>query len=180
MAFQMACLCDLRVAEVDSLLGMHEAGAPIHPKVQTVFRYYRLSPEILNDLIEHKKSISVQQAHRSTWLNELTRVGCARGRSIELAKSLTKFPQSALLMDRGHIWKSVLEHHDTSSLQLDLIPEDQLWSEMKRGADRFLIDKIGRHASSKLHTLQEIYDSIRPNVFDESRLMTDLKSKRGK
>jgi enoyl-CoA hydratase/carnithine racemase len=170
LAFQLSCLCDLRVAEMDSVFGMHSAAVPLHPKVQTVLDHYKL-PELMRRALHPQRThLSIEQAHQQSFVTEATRVGCAVGRAIELAKSLTKFSQPALLSDRADIWKVVLAHHDHSSLRADRISDEVLLKEMRYGADRFVTHGIGRHGSSKLHTLEEIYEAIQPKVFDESQL----------
>jgi enoyl-CoA hydratase/carnithine racemase len=155
LAFQLSLLCDLRVAEFDSVFGMHSADLPLHPKVKRVLNYYKL-PSKLTNSIYNESPISILEANQTLLLNECTRIGCAA--------------QSALLLDRCEFWKVALDSNDHESLQLNKIDDQQLLTEMKAGADRFLVHKIGRHGSNTLHSLEEIYDNSIPKVFDEHRL----------
>lgn len=152
------------------MFGLHAGALPLHPKVQAILNHFKLPESVRIDLSENRTTISIFEAHRLSIVNEYTRVGCAIGRSIELAKSMTKFSQTALKLDRARLWKCALKEFDCESLQLNQIDHDQLLKEMKFGAERFLINRIGRHGSSSLHSLDEMYAAVMPKVLDENKL----------
>lgn len=169
LGFQLAALGDVRVAEQDALFGLHRAALPLFGRVRLALAF-QLDESLSAQLRPPDGRLDLRQAFERGFVNELTKVGCAFGRSIELAKSLVKFAPGALLLDRRRLLRQVFADFDRAAVDGEQL-QRVLREESRPGAERFLRHGIGRGGSAQLHTLEEIYAAHDPRLFDERELL---------
>lgn len=105
---ELALMCDLRVMEESAILGFFNRrfGVPVIDGGTT-----RL-PAMIGisralDLILTGRHVSADEAHKMGIANCIVPTGDSLNRAIELATTLSKFPQGALLHDRRSVYSAV-------------------------------------------------------------------------
>ncbi|KAJ8710806.1 hypothetical protein PYW08_009321 [Mythimna loreyi] len=155
--FELALSCDLRVIEDTAVLGClgRRFGVP-----QSIFGARKLtsliglSPAL--DLLITGRLISGVDANRLGLACKLTSTGTALGESIKLAKSLVKFPENALIMDKMAAINSQLNPNSEESMRDEAIMSSLLGNaieDMKEGVKKFEAG-IGKHG--KFYRLTEV------------------------
>ncbi|XP_038218327.1 probable enoyl-CoA hydratase [Zerene cesonia] len=146
--FELALACDLRIVEETAILGClgRRFGAP-----QSLFGGRRLTSLIglsrALDLLITGRPISGIDANTMGLACKLTATGTALGESIKLAKSLTKFPQNALIMDKLAAVNSQLNPNSEESMRDEAIMSSLLGSaieDLNQGVKKFQ-GGIGKH-----------------------------------
>ncbi|CAG4939399.1 unnamed protein product [Colias eurytheme] len=146
--FELALACDLRIIEETAILGClgRRFGAP-----QSLFGGRRLTSLIglsrALDLLITGRPISGTDANTMGLACKLTATGTALGESIKLAKSLTKFPQNALIMDKLAAVNSQLNPNSEESMRDEAIMSSLLGSaieDLNQGVKKFQ-GGIGKH-----------------------------------
>ncbi|XP_034826139.1 probable enoyl-CoA hydratase [Maniola hyperantus] len=155
--FELALACDLRVIEDTAILGClgRRFGAP-----QSLYGGRRLTSLIglsrALDLLITGRPISGADANVMGLACKLTTTGTALGESIKLAKSLTKFPQNALIMDKLAAVNSQLNPNSEESMRDEAIMNSLLGSaieDLNQGIKKFR-GGIGKHG--KFYKLTEV------------------------
>ncbi|XP_049880158.1 probable enoyl-CoA hydratase [Pectinophora gossypiella] len=155
--FELALACDLRVIEDTAVLGClgRRFGAP-----QTLYGARRLtsliglSPALT--LLMTGKLISGVEANQMGLACKTTSTGTSLGEAIKLAKSLVKFPQNALIMDKLAAVNSTLNPNSEDSMRDEAVMESLLGNaieDMKEGVKKFQ-GGIGKHG--KFYKLTEV------------------------
>lgn len=146
--FELALACDLRVIEDTAVLGClgRRFGAP-----QSLYGGRRLTSLIglsrALDLLITGRPISGIDANVMGLAAKLTTTGTALGESIKLAKSLIKFPQNALIMDKLAAVNSQLNPNSEESMRDEAIMQSLLGSaieDLNNGIKKFQ-GGIGKH-----------------------------------
>ncbi|CAG9570709.1 unnamed protein product [Danaus chrysippus] len=155
--FELALACDLRIIEDTAVLGClgRRFGAP-----QSLYGGRRLTSLIglsrALDLLITGRPISGTEAHALGLSCKLTATGTALGEAIKLAKSLTKFPQNALIMDKLAAVNSQLNPNSEESMRDEAIMNSLLGSaleDLNEGIKKFQ-GGIGKHG--KFYKLTEV------------------------
>ncbi|XP_073962309.1 probable enoyl-CoA hydratase [Choristoneura fumiferana] len=155
--FELALACDLRVIEDTAVLGCsgRRFGVP-----SSLFGGRRLTSLIglsqALDLLMTGRLISGVEANQKGLAAKVTATGTALGESIKLAKSLVKFPQSALMMDKLAAVNSQLNPNSDESMRDEAIMQSLLGTaleDIKEGVKKFQ-DGIGKHG--KFYKLTEV------------------------
>ncbi|KAL4716512.1 hypothetical protein ACJJTC_015940 [Scirpophaga incertulas] len=155
--FELALACDLRVIEETAVMGClgRRFGVP-----QTLFGGRRLTSLIglsrALDLLMTGKLISGVEAHKFGLASKLTATGTALGESVKLAKSMAKFPQSALIMDKLAAVNSQLNPNSEESMRDEALMNSllgQAIEDMKVGVKKFQ-GGIGKHG--KFYKLSDV------------------------
>ncbi|XP_045762161.1 probable enoyl-CoA hydratase [Maniola jurtina] len=155
--FELALACDLRIVEDTAILGClgRRFGAP-----QSLYGGRRLTALIglsrALDLLITGRPISGTDANVMGLACKLTATGTALGESIKLAKSLTKFPQNALIMDKLAAVNSQLNPNSEESMRDEAIMNSLLGSaieDLNQGIKKFQ-GGIGKHG--KFYKLTEV------------------------
>ncbi|KAL0861620.1 hypothetical protein ABMA27_009119 [Loxostege sticticalis] len=155
--FELALACDLRVIEDTAVLGClgRRFGVP-----QGMFGARRLTSLIglsrALDLLITGKLISGVEAHQAGLASKLTATGTALGEAIKLAKSLSKFPQSALIMDKLAAINSQLNPNSEESMRDEAVMQSLLGAaidDITQGVKKFQ-GGIGKHG--KFYKLTEV------------------------
>ncbi|XP_052743562.1 probable enoyl-CoA hydratase [Bicyclus anynana] len=155
--FELALACDLRVIEDTAIIGClgRRFGAP-----QSLYGARRLTSLIglsrALDLLMTGRPISGTDANIMGLAHKLTTTGTALGESIKLAKSLVKFPQNALIMDKLAAVNSQLNPNSEESMRDEAIMNSLLGSaleDLKQGIKKFQ-GGIGKHG--KFYKLSEV------------------------
>ncbi|XP_050671535.1 probable enoyl-CoA hydratase isoform X4 [Leptidea sinapis] len=155
--FELALSCDLRVIEDTAVLGClgRRFGAP-----QGLFGGRKLTALIglsrALDLLMTGRPISGKDANTFGLACKLTSTGTALGESIKLAKSLTKFPQNALIMDKLAAVNSQLNPNSEESMRDEAVMASLLGSaidDLNKGVKKFQ-GGIGKHG--KFYKLTEV------------------------
>lgn len=145
---ELACWCDLRVAESDAVLGVfcRRWGVPlIDGGTVRLPRIIGLGRAM--DLILTGRAVGADEALQFGLVNRVVPVGEARASAEELAQQLARFPQNCMLSDRQSAYEALdLSHGDAMHNEFRL-GALALASEAVRGAQRFA-DGAGRHGSS--------------------------------
>lgn len=145
---ELACWCDLRVAESDAVLGVfcRRWGVPlIDGGTVRLPRIIGLGRAM--DLILTGRAVGADEALQFGLVNRVVPVGEARASAEELAQQLARFPQNCMLSDRQSAYEALdLSHRDAMHNEFRL-GALALASEAVRGAQRFA-DGAGRHGSS--------------------------------
>ncbi|CAH0760000.1 unnamed protein product [Diatraea saccharalis] len=146
--FELALACDLRVVEETAVMGClgRRFGVP-----QSLFGARRLTALVglsrALDLLITGKLISGVEAHQAGLSSKLTATGTALGEAMKLAKSLTKFPQNALIMDKLAAVNSQLNPNSEESMRDEAVMTSLLGSaieDIKAGVKKFQ-GGIGKH-----------------------------------
>ena len=143
---ELAAWCDLRVAAEDAVFGVfcRRWGVPLVDG-GTIRLTRLLGTSHAMDLILTGRGVSGEEAQRIGLANRLTAPGAALQGAIELAQSLTKFPQLCMRNDRLSAytqWDKELDEALLSETRLGL--EVIRSGETQAGAARFAAGK-GRH-----------------------------------
>ncbi|CAH3950160.1 probable enoyl-CoA hydratase [Pieris brassicae] len=155
--FELALACDLRIIEETAILGClgRRFGAP-----QSLFGGRRLTALIglsrSLDLLMTGRPISGADAYAMGLGCKLTATGTALGESIKLSKSLIKFPQNALIMDKLAAIMSQLNPNSEESMRDEAIMGSLLGSaieDLNKGVQKFK-GGIGKHG--KFYKLTEM------------------------
>ncbi|XP_041980095.1 probable enoyl-CoA hydratase [Aricia agestis] len=154
--FELALACDLRVVEDTAVLGClgRRFGAP-----QSLYGGRRLTSLIglsrALDLLITGRPISGVEAHNMGLSLKVTATGTALGESIKLAKSLLKFPQNALIMDKLAAVNSQLNPNSEESMRDEAIMQSLMGlaiEDLQKGIKKFQ-GGIGKHG--KFYKLTE-------------------------
>ncbi|CAH0717882.1 unnamed protein product, partial [Brenthis ino] len=155
--FELALACDLRVIEDTAVLGClgRRFGAP-----QSLYGGRRLTSLIglsrALDLLITGRPISGADANIMGLACKLTTTGTALGESIKLAKSLNKFPQNALIMDKLAAVNSQLNPNSEESMRDEAVMQSLLGyaiDDLNNGIKKFQ-GGIGKHG--KFYKLTEV------------------------
>lgn len=155
--FELALACDLRVIEDTAVMGClgRRFGVP-----QNLFGARRLTALVglsrALDLLMTGKLIGGAEAHQAGLASKLTATGTSLGESIKLAKSLIKFPQNALIMDKLAAVNSQLNPNSEESMRDEAVMTSLLGmaiEDIQKGAKKFQ-DGIGKHG--KFYKLSEV------------------------
>lgn len=159
---ELALMCDLRVIEGNAVVGFlnRRFGIPIlcggTVRLPAMIGYARAM-----DLILTGKAITGQEAFNIGLATKCTTHGTGLGQAINYARSLTKFPQKALLADRASV-----NYAAFSSKQLDEALQFErdnalhlLTEEGVEGAKKFIKEGIGKHG--KFYNLTKKDENIK-------------------
>lgn len=98
---ELACWCDLRVAETDAVFGVYcrRYGVPlIDGGTQRLPRLIGMSRAM--DMILTGRSVYAEEAHRMGLVNYLVEPGSARAEAEKLARRISAWPQTCMRSDR--------------------------------------------------------------------------------
>lgn len=100
VGYELALKCDFRVADRDSRMGFmnRRFGIPIF-NGGTVILPRLICQARASDLIATGRAQLANEALQFGVITSLADIGCSLGRSVNLARSLAKFDQAALLLD---------------------------------------------------------------------------------
>ncbi|KAG5672946.1 hypothetical protein PVAND_003033 [Polypedilum vanderplanki] len=148
--FELALMCDLRVMEVDAVMGFFNRrfGVPLVDG-GTV----RLAPMIglsrALDLVLTGRQISSKEALEIGLANRVVATGTALGQALNLAQAIAKFPQACAHHDRESLYNTVYNSNNKDeALDFELMScGTSVLEEAKQGAEKFIKEKIGRHGS---------------------------------
>lgn len=137
--FELALLCDLRVMEESAIIGFFNRrfGVPlIDGGTVRLPAIIGLSRAL--DLILTGRSVAAKEAFEIGLANRIVATGTSLGQSINLAHSIAKFPQSALLHDRSSIFNSVFNAKSMDeAFQFESITNPLDFSDATEGAAKF-------------------------------------------
>lgn len=147
---ELALLCDLRVMECDSIMGFYNRrfGVPLVDG-GTV----RLAPLIglsrALDLVLTGRQLSAKEALEIGLANRIVATGTSLGQALNLAQSIAKFPQACVNHDRDSLFNTVYNaNNKDDALDFEFMSAGpQVLEEVQRGADKFILGKMGRHGS---------------------------------
>ncbi|CAH2057272.1 unnamed protein product, partial [Iphiclides podalirius] len=155
--FELALACDLRIIEDTSVIGClgRRFGVP-----QSLYGARRLTSLIglsrALDLLMTGRLINGSEAYAMGLACKLTSTGTALGESVKLAKSLVKFPQNALIMDKLAAVISQLNPNSEESMRDEAVLSSLLGGAIKdinEGVIKFQ-KGIGKHG--KFYRLTEV------------------------
>ncbi|CAB3229733.1 unnamed protein product [Arctia plantaginis] len=155
--FELALSCDLRVIEDTAVLGClgRRYGVP-----QSLYGGRKLTSLIglsrALDLLMTGRLISGAEANQFGLACKLTSTGTALGESIKLAKSLTKFPENALIMDKLASINSQLNPNSEESMRDEAVMTSLLGNaivDISAGLKKFQAG-VGKHG--KFYKLTEV------------------------
>jgi len=136
---ELACLCDLRVAEKDAVFGVfcRRFGVPlIDGGTQRLPRLIGMSRAL--DMILTGRPVSATEAFEMGLANRLVERGQARAEAEKIAYTISKFPQICLRSDREAVYKGFdLALGDALSLEFKLGMKVIKSGESHAGALRF-------------------------------------------
>ncbi|KAJ3666878.1 hypothetical protein Zmor_002305 [Zophobas morio] len=146
---ELALMCDLRVMEENAVMGVYcrRFGVPLMDG-GTVRLQAMVGLSRAMDLILTGRSLGAKEALEWGVANRIVACGTALGQAIQLAASLTKFPQQCMLTDRTSTYNAafnsayhdLLKYEQTNGLKV-------VASESIPGAKKF-VSGIGRHGKS--------------------------------
>jgi enoyl-CoA hydratase/carnithine racemase len=147
---ELALLCDLRVMECDSIMGFFNRrfGVPLVDG-GTV----RLAPMIglsrALDLVLTGRQITAKEALDIGLANRVVATGTSLGQALNLAQSIAKFPQACVNHDRDSLFNTVYNSNNKDeALDFELMSSGpNVMEEARLGAEKFILEKIGRHGS---------------------------------
>ncbi|XP_063629484.1 probable enoyl-CoA hydratase [Cydia splendana] len=179
--FELALACDLRVIEDTAVMGFlgRRFGVP-----STLYGGRRLTSLIglsqALDLLMTGRLVSGTEAHQKGLAAKVTATGTALGESIKLAKSISKFPQNALMMDKLAAVNSQLNPNSEESMRDEAVMQSLLGAaleDLKDGVKKFQ-DGIGKHG--KFHNLTEVpvEDWELENTVEETVVTHDVDKKK--
>jgi enoyl-CoA hydratase len=105
---EMACWCDLRIADTTAVFGCFERrfGVPlVDGGTQRLPRIVGLGRAL--DIILTGRPVSAEEARAIGLVNEIVSAGQALRRALELAQQIATFPQSCLLQDRRSVYEGL-------------------------------------------------------------------------
>ncbi len=141
---ELACLCDLRVAESDAVLGVfcRRWGVPlIDGGTVRLPRLVGLGRAL--DLILTGRPVGAEEAHRMGLVDRVVAPGTARAAAAALAAELAALPQTCLLSDRASVYDA-LDLDEAAALVRELEHGLGALAEAPMGAARFVAG-AGRH-----------------------------------
>ena len=141
---ELACLCDLRVAEADAVLGVfcRRWGVPlIDGGTVRLPRIVGLGRAL--DLILTGRPVAAEEALRIGLVDRVVASGQARPAAEALARELAALPQTCLLSDRASVYDA-LDLDETAALARELEHGLGALAEAPQGAARFVAG-AGRH-----------------------------------
>ncbi|KAK4881328.1 hypothetical protein RN001_004647 [Aquatica leii] len=146
---ELALMCDLRVVEETAIMGVYcrRFGVPLMDG-GTVRLTAMVGLSRAMDLILTGRSLSAKEAFEYGIANRIVACGTSLGQAINLAMSLTKFPQKCLLADRKSTYNAAFA---TTMDQLLKYEKEEskhiILEESVQGAKKF-VSGIGRHGTS--------------------------------
>jgi len=150
---ELALMCDLRVAEENAVMGVfcRRFGVPLIDG-GTVRLPHLIGLSRALDMILTGRAVSGKEAFDFGLVNKLTQVGTAVGQAVQLAGSLTKFPQRCMNIDRESAYNSVYNAQSfEEAVQFELEKGiDVIREESVPGATSF-VKGVGRHGSFHLN-----------------------------
>ncbi|XP_075985397.1 putative enoyl-CoA hydratase [Anticarsia gemmatalis] len=155
--FELALSCDLRVIEDTAVMGFlgRRFGVPLSlyggRKLTSLVGLSRAL-----DLVITGRLITGVEANQFGLAAKLTSTGTALGEAIKLAKSLSKFPQNALMMDKLAAVNSQLNPNSEESMRDEAVMTSLLGNaieDIKDGVQKFQ-KGIGKHG--KFYKLSEL------------------------
>ncbi|XP_047520027.1 probable enoyl-CoA hydratase echA8 [Pieris napi] len=179
--FELALACDLRIIEETAIMGClgRRFGAP-----QSLFGGRRLTALIglsrALDLLMTGRPISGADAYAMGLGCKLTATGTALGESIKLSKSLIKFPQNALIMDKLAAIMSQLNPNSEESMRDEAIMSSLLGSaieDLNKGVQKFK-GGVGKHGKFYKLTEMPLKDwELEESLEEIEVVVTDKKKK---
>lgn len=154
--FELALRCDFRIAERDARMGFmnRRFGIPIMNGGTVILpRLVGMAKSM--ELVATGKVELGDEALKTNLITYNCEIGCALGRSVNLARNLVKFPQEALIHDLNKIRDYQL-HLDHNQLIIERTQALDYLSSLKEPLDlgvRFLRGEIGRHGNTDLGNL---------------------------
>ncbi|XP_054002720.1 short-chain-enoyl-CoA hydratase-like [Hylaeus anthracinus] len=157
VGFELALMCDIRIMEESAICGFlnRRFGIPIlcggTVRLPALIGYGRAMELILTGRLIYAK-----EALQWGLINHCSDIGTALGNAVNFARSITKFPQSALLADRTSAHFATFSAKQLEeALQFEKVNASHLvFEEGVKGANRFVTEKIGRHG--KCHNISQI------------------------
>lgn len=158
---ELALLCDLRVMEVDSIMGFYNRrfGVPLIDG-GTV----RLAPMIglsrALDLILTGRQVTAKEALEIGLANRVVATGTSLGQALNLAQSIAKYPQACVNHDRNSLYNAVYNaSNKDEALDYELMSSgSEIIAAAKAGAERFIKEGVGKHGSFSDIKEREIAD----------------------
>ncbi|KAF5307267.1 hypothetical protein FQR65_LT06983 [Abscondita terminalis] len=146
---ELALMCDLRVVEETAVMGIYNRrfGVPlIDGGTIRLTAMVGLSRAL--DLILTGRSVSAKEAFEIGIANRIVACGTSLGQAINVAMSLTKFPQKCLLADRKSVYNSAFASAMDQFLKYEWNESMHVLSEESiQGAKKF-VSGIGRHGTT--------------------------------
>lgn len=105
---ELACWCDLRIADTTAVLGCFERrfGVPlVDGATQRLPRIVGLGRAL--DIILTGRPVSAEEARAMGLVNEIVPPGQALRRALELAQQIASFPQGSLVQDRRSVYQGL-------------------------------------------------------------------------
>ncbi|CAK1591185.1 unnamed protein product [Parnassius mnemosyne] len=179
--FELALACDLRIIEDTAVVGClgRRYGVP-----QSLYGARRLTSLIglsrALDLLMTGRLISGTEAHAMGLACKLTSTGTALGESVKLAKSLVKFPQNALIMDKLAAVNSQLNPNSEESMRDEAVISSLLGGaieDIDEGVKKFK-KGIGKHGKFYRLTDVPLKDWELEETFDEVKIKSDKEHKK--
>jgi len=105
---EMACWCDLRIADTTAVFGCFERrfGVPlIDGGTQRLPRIVGLGRAL--DIILTGRPVSAEEARSIGLVNEIVSAGQALRRAVEIAQQIATYPESCLLQDRRSVYEGL-------------------------------------------------------------------------
>jgi len=134
---ELACWCDLRIAEEDAVFGVfcRRWGVPLMDG-GTVRLARLIGASHALDMILTGRPVSAAEAHRMGLANEVVGNGQSKGRAQDLALFISRFPQVCLAHDRISLYEG-----------LGLKIQDALANEFRHGLETIQAGEIVHGAS---------------------------------
>lgn len=179
--FELALACDLRIIEDTAVLGClgRRFGAP-----QSLYGGRRLTALIglsrALDLLMTGRLISGNDAHQFGLASKLTATGTSLGEAVKLAKSLSKFPQNALIMDKLAAVNSQLNPNSEESMRDEAVMNSLLGNaiqDINEGVKKFQ-GGIGKHGKFYRLTEVPLKDWELEETFEEVTVSLDPEQKK--
>lgn len=122
---ELACWCDLRIAEEDAVFGVfcRRWGVPLMDG-GTVRLARLIGASHALDMILTGRPVSAVEAHRMGLANEVVKNGQSRDRAQEMALFISRFPQICLRHDRTSLYEG-----------LDMKIQDAIANEFRHGLE---------------------------------------------
>ncbi|XP_013137975.1 PREDICTED: probable enoyl-CoA hydratase [Papilio polytes] len=179
--FELSLACDLRIIEDTAVVGClgRRFGVP-----QSIYGARRLTSLIglsrALDLLMTGRLITGTEAHAMGLSCKLTSTGTALGEAVKLAKSLVKFPQNALIMDKLAAVNSQLNPNSEESMREEAIIASLLGGaiqDMDEGVKKFQTG-IGKHGKFYRLTEVPLKDWELEETYEEVTVQTDKEEKK--
>lgn len=168
VGFELALMCDIRVIEETAIMGClnRRFGIPMLTggtvRLPAMIGYARAM-----DIVLTGRQITAKQAYAYGLCTYSTVCGGVLGTAINVAKSLVKFPQKALLADRASLrYATFLAKQMDEALQFEKDNASHiLFEEGVTGAKKFINEDIGKHGK---------YWNLTPHILGVKELNKDL------